>query len=153
MSRINMGWIRFSISFFLLLGAISLHGQLKISWDVLADVTFTEEYDKELNAYWLIPTFGKKLKTYRNKNIILEGYFIPVDAANSFFVLSKNPYAACFFCGAAGPETIVEIQPKDVFSRRLRLDDRIRLKGKLKLNKRDFNHCNYILADAELLSN
>ncbi|MEL7219668.1 MAG: DUF3299 domain-containing protein [Bacteroidota bacterium] len=133
------------------LNSTTVFGQTAISWDVLADVTFHEEYDEVLQTYWLIPTFGKQPKSYQNKTIVLEGYFIPIDPESGFYVLSKNPYSSCFFCGAAGPETVVEIQLDEELARHISMDERIKVKGKLALNKSDFDHCNYILKSASTL--
>jgi len=134
-----------------LTACLSLPAQQKISWEVLADVRFHEQFDEELQAYWMIPTFGDRPRAYEGKEVILSGYFIPVDILDNFFVLSKNPYSSCFFCGGAGPETVVEMQLSQAEGRSLHNDQRITVRGQLQLNKDDFDHCNYILEDAELV--
>jgi hypothetical protein len=57
----------------------------------------------------------------------------------------------CFFCGGAGPESIVEVN----FARELpkfQIDDLVTVKGKLKLNIDDMDHVNFILTDAVVIS-
>lgn len=133
------------------LNPVSLSAQEDLSWEVLADVTFDERYDRELNVVWLIPNFGRQPKSYQGKTVVMKGFFIPLDIENRFFVLSKNPYSACFFCGGAGPETVVELDIDAKAVRHLRMDQQVRFQGKLRLNRADFDHLNYQLSDAKLL--
>ena len=67
-------------------------------------------------------------------------------------VLSANSFANCFFCGNAGPETIMDIKMKTKFKKPLKQDDRVIFRGKLKLNATDLYYLNYILEDAEVVS-
>jgi len=120
-----------------------------LTWDHLADVTFEEKYDDEIGGYWLLPTFGSTIKSYQNELVDIEGYLINLDLDFKVIILSKNTYSACFFCGMAGPETIVETQfkvPIDHF----KLDQRAKISGRLILNKTDFDHFNYILKNASV---
>ena len=54
--------------------------------------------------------------------------------------------ASCFFCGAAGPETIVEVsfEEKPPF----KTDQIVTVTGILQLNANNVDHCNYILNEA-----
>lgn len=135
----------------LLFFPLKMNGQQAIKWKALTDVTFTEKFDKKINGYWLIPTFGAKTKAWENKLVILDGYFIPIDLDDNFHVLSRYPYASCFFCGAAGPESIVELQLDKKVSMRLEMDERLRVEGVLVLNNSDLDHCSYILKNAKLI--
>ncbi|MFN7119393.1 MAG: DUF3299 domain-containing protein, partial [Saprospiraceae bacterium] len=85
------------------------NAQTEISWKQLADVTFKAEYFKEIDMKVLVPTFGRSIKALAGKKVAITGYLIPVDPDFKTVVLSKNSYASCFFCGGAGPETIVEL--------------------------------------------
>lgn len=125
-----------------------VEGQVKITWDDLTDVNFTEKYVKSVDATYLFPEFGPGVKKYDGKEIIISGYMLVLDPKGDFYVLSKGPFASCFFCGMAGPETIIEVQFKDKKHKRYKMDDRVTLKGTLKLNKDDIEHCNYILTNA-----
>lgn len=120
-------------------------------WKILTDVTFEEQYDESIDGYWLIPNFGKQLRAHQNKPLTVEGYFIPIDPDDGFFVLSKFPYAACFFCGGAGPESVIELNVKKSEVEHICLDQKVTFTGKLKLNRSDFDHCNYILQEAKLI--
>ena len=109
---------------------IKSDGQELLSWEILADVSFQEKYDEATQAYWLIPKFGEQPKAYQNQIVILEGYFIPVDEVNNFHVLSKYPFASCFFCGAAGPESIVELQMDKKQAKHIRMDQHLHFEGR-----------------------
>lgn len=122
-------------------------GQTNLSWKLLADIDFEARFFEKYNQKFLVPIFGKRPKAYEGKEVTISGYIIPVDT--EFFVLSKNAYASCFFCGAAGPETIVELQLKPKAVRRYKIDELMTFKGILKLNDTDVDHFSYILAEAE----
>jgi hypothetical protein len=133
------------------LSALRTTAQSATGWEILTDVTFEEQYDENIDGYWLIPNFGKKLRAHQNKPLTVEGYFIPIDPDDGFFVLSKFPYAACFFCGGAGPESVIELNVKKSEVEHIRLDQKVTFTGKLQLNRSDFDHCNYILKEAKLI--
>ncbi len=133
----------------ILLISLDLSSQKVLTWDHLADVTFEEKYDEEIGGYWLYPTFGSDIKSDQNKLVELEGYLINLDLDFEVIVVSKNPYSACFFCGMAGPETIVEVQLKNLIGE-FELDQRAKVRGELILNKIDFDHFNYILKNASV---
>jgi hypothetical protein len=138
-----------TISFLLCSFQTDIHAQKKITWDDLTDVEFKEEYVKKVDAYYLFPNFGPKVRDLDGKELIISGYMLVLDATGEFYVLSKGPFASCFFCGMAGPETIIEVQFKNKNHRRFKMDDRVTIKGRFKLNKNDIEHCNYIIEAAE----
>jgi uncharacterized membrane protein YcgQ (UPF0703/DUF1980 family) len=119
-------------------------------WDIFAKVKFTEKFFKDLNEYYMVPFLDSRIKFYEGKEITLEGYFLPYDLSDkNSVVISRNPFAACFFCGGAGPESVAEI----VFSSkppRFKADQIITITGILKLNDSDINHMNFILENAKL---
>ena len=145
--------VLFILTVFVILGfnSTQLIAQPVLTWENLSDVTFTEKYNDELKSYWWVPTFGPTLKAYENKTVIMEGYFLPINAGTNFFVLSKFPFASCYFCGGAGPDSIVELQVSKKSVKDIRMDDRVQFEGTLILNDSDFNHCNYILKGARPL--
>jgi len=121
--------------------------QSKLTWDDLADVDFKPEYNQKYDVHFLMPTFGKKIKTYHGKKIKIIGYFLDISGTGEVFLVSSNPMATCFFCGGAGPESIVEVNftEKPPF----RTDQVIEVTGTLQLNRDDVDHCNYILSGAQ----
>ena len=125
------------------------YGQLEVDWRTLADVTFEDKYLQELDAYYWHPTFGEQVKQLEGEEIIVTGYVIPVDYESNYYILSAFPYASCFFCGNAGPETVIELEIADD-SQTFTTDQRLRFVGTLKLNATDIYKMNYILQEAEV---
>lgn len=123
--------------------------QTTLSWDALADLKYETKWLKEHQMEYQVPIFGQQPRTHEAKEVSITGYVIPLDAESTQFILSKYPYAACFFCGNAGPESIVELWIPKKQTKRYEMDDRLTFKGKLKLNDTDANHFIYILEEAQ----
>tara|TARA_B100000902_G_scaffold340374_1_gene343150 strand:- start:493 stop:924 length:432 start_codon:yes stop_codon:yes gene_type:complete len=123
--------------------------QTQISWQNLEDVEFSDMYIEEVSEYVLYPHFGFDVKELDGQEITLSGYILAIDPDKNYYVLSKGPFASCFFCGAGGPETIVELSFKsDKVS--FVMDEFATIKGKLRLNADDIYRCVYILENAEV---
>jgi len=121
-------------------------------WLVFERVKFTSQFYQEFDEYFLTPFFDSKIRQYENQEIILKGHYMPFDLDDkNVIILSKYPYAACFFCGGAGPESVAEIVFR-VKPPRFKTDQVIQVSGKLKLNGKDVNHLNFILTEAILLT-
>ena len=139
--------------FLLLISAFfSLHfySQNIITWELLKNVEFDEIWSEEFQAYYMVPKFSSSVKAMDNKEVQIRGFIIPVDIVQDYYVLSANPYSSCFFCGQAGPESVMEVQMVKKYEG-LRMDQVITFKGKLKLNVDDIYQLNYILEDAEIM--
>ncbi|MCB9267631.1 MAG: DUF3299 domain-containing protein [Lewinellaceae bacterium] len=137
------------LTILIVLIALPLSAQEKIDWELLAKVRFKTEYIEDLGAYYLKPKFSGAVASLEGREVILSGYFIPFNEQQMFFVLSRYPFSSCYFCGAAGPESVVELQLKLEALRKFRMDERLTFKGTLLLNANDLDHCNYILKNAE----
>jgi hypothetical protein len=115
----------------------------ELTWKALTDVQFKEVYVPELDAYYWKPTFGASVKAIEGKEVFITGYVIPVDVDDNFYVVSRYPYANCFFCGGGGPESVVDIQFAGK-NRQYKTDERLTFKGKFKLNADDIYQMNYL---------
>lgn len=135
---------------FLLSIACSTYGQTLITWEVLKDVDFEDVWSEEFQAYYMVPKFGKRVSALDAKEVQIRGFVIPVDIVQDYYVLSANPYSSCFFCGQAGPESVMEIQLLKQYDG-LRMDQVITFKGTLRLNADDIYQLNYILEEAEVV--
>jgi len=122
--------------------------QTQITWKTLSDITFTDKWSEEEQAYFKFPTFGSKVKALDGKEVYMSGYMLPLNPKEDYYILSASPFAACFFCGRGGPETVVELKLKPKHAK-FKMDDFVTIKGKLKLNGVNVYQCNYILEDAE----
>ncbi|WP_430813468.1 hypothetical protein [Carboxylicivirga sp. RSCT41] len=123
-------------------------------WNLLLkDVNIRYMYSITYNTYLPKPKFGKDLKELDGKEISIKGFFLPVDVTGSVFVISYNPMESCFFCTGSGIETIIEVNPKEEQIKRfknLETDNYIQIKGKLRLNAKDYEHLVYVLDNVEL---
>jgi hypothetical protein len=122
---------------------------VKLSWEALRDVTFKKKWYAEESVYMLYPTFGPAVQKLNNKPVTITGYVLPVDLEANLYVLSAFPYSACFFCGGAGPESVVSLKFKKG-SRKFKTDERKTFAGVLKLNADNIYELNYILTEAEV---
>ena len=120
----------------------------KLTWEDLTDVEFKDVYVEELDAYYWKPIFGPSVKNLEGKKFYITGYVIPVDIDEDFYVLSRYPFANCFFCGGAGPETVVDLQFSGHSPREYATDERLTFAGELKLNADDVYQMNYIIVRA-----
>jgi len=121
----------------------------ELTWAELADVDFKDVYLEELDSYYWKPEFGPQVRAAEGKNVYITGYVIPVDLDEDFYVLSRYPFANCFFCGGAGPESVVDLRFEDSSHRTYQTDERLTFHGNLRLNADDVYQMNYILEDAE----
>ena len=123
-------------------------GQPQNFWHVMAEVHFVNETDK--NVYTVErPVFSKYLKSFQGKKIKLKGYMIPLEetGGKGKFMLSALPFNVCYFCGAAGPETVIETELRQNIKFTTK---QIVMEGVLFLNDRDPDHHIYILKSASL---
>lgn len=118
-------------------------------WKKLEKVTYKKKLDKTLGIYVDVPIFGKSVKALDGKVVTIKGYIIPLEGyqQQNFFVFSRYPYNMCFFCGGAGPETVMEVETrkgKDIKY----TSKEITIKGKLKLNDDNVDRLMYLMEDA-----
>lgn len=118
-------------------------------WKTLSKITFKKQYDEMLGFKVDVPVFSEDIKKLSGKEIKIKGYIIPVEGYKSHkeFIFSAFPYSMCFFCGGAGPETVMEVYAKEPIKYSA---EPIVLKGKLELNDSDINRLIYTLKDVEV---
>ena len=94
---------------FCLLAANTLYSQVRIKWSTFERLQFEEVYDEE-SATWLVaPIWTDELKELDGKLVQITGYTIALDVIGDEYALSAFPFASCFFCGASGPESVMEL--------------------------------------------
>ncbi len=143
-----MNWIKlFLVWSFVGFGSIGF-SQQSIDWKTLSDVSFESTYYKDLDEYLWFPAFGETVNELAGKEVSIEGYVIPVDLEEGLYVLSAYPYSACFFCGNAGPESVMSLKFKSE-PKRYDLDEVATFKGRLRLNDSNVDELNYILEGCE----
>ncbi|NJO01166.1 MAG: DUF3299 domain-containing protein [Bacteroidia bacterium] len=126
---------------------LGLQAQNEVSpsaWKTLEDVTFETKVENNFKVDY--PVFGSKVKSLEGKQIELKGYVLPLEmGGKNTFIFSLLPYSQCFFCGGGGPETVVEVNAREEVAYSLKP---LTIRGKLRLNGKDYNHLMYILDDA-----
>ena len=119
-------------------------------WKTLSKITFKKEYDEMLGFKVDVPVFSKEIQDLSGKEVTVKGYIIPVEGYKSHkeFVFSAFPYNMCFFCGGAGPETVMEVVAKEPVKYTA---EAVTLRGVLELNSTDINRLMYSLSEVELV--
>ena len=127
-------------------------GTIVIPWDILMKVKLVDTMDEKLGGPVAMPIWNDTLRSLENKDVIIEGFYIPVDETgkSDIVVLSAYPFSQCFFCGKAGIESIVDVLPKDKLPT-MKVDSKVKFKGKFKLNPKNYDFLIYILDGAELV--
>lgn len=118
------------------------------AWKTLSKITFKKEYNEMMGFKVDVPVFSGDVLALDGKEITIRGYIIPVEGYRSHqeFIFSAYPYNLCFFCGGAGPETVMEVYAKGPIPYTA---EPITIKGKLELNSDDINRLIYALRDVE----
>lgn len=117
------------------------------NWDTLAKLEFEKSQDEYGEIY--IPKFGPEIKALAGKEIELDGYIIPFEGmfGPTKLIISSVPIASCFFCGGAGPESVAEVYLSESVKYTAK---RVKVTGKLNLNKENSDQLMYILKDAKM---
>jgi hypothetical protein len=120
-------------------------------WELLMKVKWVKKYDKKTKTNAYAPKFTKEIQALNGKQITIRGYLIPVDlyGDGDFAIISALPVANCFFCGGAGPETVMEVYTKQ----KIKADrsGKVTFRGRLELNPDNADHLIYILRDAKIM--
>jgi len=128
---------------FILLIASTLPAQAQDGiWKILLSVKSEQRRDAH------VPKFEEAQKALDGKQITVTGYMYAYEEApaHKFFMLSYYPVSMCYFCGGAGPESVIEVTVKKPLKN---TSKQITLKGTLKLNATDTDRLFYILLNAE----
>ncbi len=119
-------------------------------WEIFSNTRFEWQYVEKLGLQAEIPIFDDKIKALEGKEITITGYFLPIDIDGNRIIISKLPYASCFFCGGGvGLESVAEVQ----FEKKqppFDMDELLTVKGRLKLNKDEYGHLVFILTHSSV---
>jgi len=143
--------MKYLVTLFLLASTLQLTAQETTNtWKSLAKITYKKEYDELMGFKVDVPVFSEEIKEMAGKEINIKGYIIPVEGYKSHkeFIFSAYPYNMCFFCGGAGPETVMEVSAVEPVKYTA---EQIEIQGKLELNDTDVNRLMYILTDVKLV--
>lgn len=117
-----------------------------LTWRLLGLIKYVKKPHPEYEEGAMYPIINTALKQKSGKEIVMSGYVIPID--HKSFALSKNTFAACFFCGKAGPETITGLNFKSKTLPKLKTDQYITVKGIFRTNDKDVEDWIYHIDEA-----
>ena len=142
--------IRGVVGFCLVLLAFTAQAQKESLWKTLSKVSYEIRHDETTQFDLEFPIFSDEVVALDSTEITIEGWMIPLEElrGKSYFVLSALPFANCFFCGGAGPDTVMEVFTDEVIRF---TEKRIKVKGRLTINGDDPLRLMYILTEAELV--
>lgn len=144
---------KIAILFILSTLSITLVAQDETSvWKTLGKISYKKEYDEILGFKVDVPVFSPQIKDIAGTTIVVKGYIIPVEGYKNHkeFIFSAFPYNMCFFCGGAGPETVMEVVAIEEVAFTA---EQIVITGTIELNDTDINKLMYRLVDAKLVKN
>ena len=120
-------------------------------WAMFKRVPFKEKLNQNFNLYFFYPEFTQELKALKGKEVVIKGFYIPLDSQPSqTLIISKYPMAECFFCGGAGPESVAVVYLK-AKPPRMKMDQILEIKGILDLNASDVEEMSFIIRNATII--
>lgn len=119
-----------------------------LNWKLLGMIKFVKKQHKDYPEGVMFPVINSTLKAKNKKRIAMSGFIVPID--NTTYALSKNVFASCFFCGQAGPETIMGIKFKGA-TPKLKTDQYVTLEGNFRINENDIEDWIYHVEDAVIV--
>lgn len=119
-----------------------------LNWKLLGAIKFVKKQNKDYPDGVMYPIINSTLKVKNKKRIAMSGFIVPID--NTTYALSKNVFAACFFCGQAGPETIMGIKFRGG-TPKLKTDQYVTLEGNFRINENDVEDWIYHIEDAVIV--
>jgi len=116
----------------------------EVTWKLLGQIDFVKKKNPHYGEV-MYPMINGTLKALQGKKIKASGFIVPIDSKT--YALSKNVFAQCFFCGNAGPETIMGIKFKGS-TPRLKTDTYVTMEGTFRYNADDIDDWIYHIENA-----
>jgi len=120
-----------------------------LNWKLLGQIKYVKKPSKDYPEGVMFPIINPTLKAKNARTIYMTGFIVPIDNKN--YALSKNVFASCFFCGQAGPETIMGIKFKNPATK-LKTDQYVTLQGTFRANDTDVDDWIYHIENAVVVS-
>jgi hypothetical protein len=118
-----------------------------LTWKVLGEIKYVKKNHPKYGEVQF-PVVNDKVKLRGKKKIYISGFIVPID--NKSYALSKNVFAACFFCGKSGPESIVGLNFKGA-TPKLKTDQYVTIEGTFRYNEDDADDWIYNLDNAVIV--
>lgn len=104
-----------------------------LTWKQLAEIKYEKRKHPKYGEVQF-PIVNDKVKSKGKKKVYISGFIVPIDSKS--YAISKNVFAACFFCGKAGPESIVGLKFKGA-TPKLKTDQYVTVEGSFRYNETD----------------
>lgn len=104
-----------------------------LTWKALAEIKYEKRKHPKYGEVQF-PIVNDKIKAKGKKKVYISGFIVPIDSKS--YAISKNVFAACFFCGKAGPESIVGLKFKGT-TPKLKTDQYVTVEGAFRYNETD----------------
>ncbi len=111
---------------------LGLFAQERLTWSTFERLQFEEVFDEASSTWLQQAEWTEDLQRWDGKAVKVTGYVIALDTESEEYALSAFPFASCFFCGAAGPETVLELVLEE--EKAFTTDDIVTFTGNLQLN-------------------
>ena len=99
-----------------------------------------------------VAVFPAAISAYNGKTVEIDGFVIPLDKTGKTLALSAYAMAECFFCGKAGPASVMTVvlrKPNKAY----KTDQLATFRGILRLNDSNPKELFYVLEDAYEVKN
>ncbi|NBB89014.1 MAG: DUF3299 domain-containing protein [Bacteroidetes bacterium] len=108
------------------------------AWSLLMLTETEKQFDPTLGMEIDVPNIHPAAKKLDGEQVQLEGFIIPLKGKKdqSHFMFSAFPINMCYFCGRAGPESVIEVFMKDGNTLPF-TEKKIWLQGTLRINEKD----------------
>jgi hypothetical protein len=118
-----------------------------LTWKLLGEIKYEKKKHPKYGEVQF-PIVNEKVKAKGKKRVLISGFIVPIDSKT--FAISKNVFAACFFCGKAGPESIVGLKFRGT-TPRLKTDQYVTVEGSFRYNETDADDWIYNFDDVVIV--
>lgn len=118
-----------------------------LTWKLLAEIKYEKKKHPKYGEVQF-PIVNDKVKSKGKKKVYISGFIVPIDSKS--YAISKNVFAACFFCGKAGPESIVGLKFKGA-TPKLKTDQYVTVEGSFRYNETDADDWIYNIDDVVIV--
>ncbi len=135
---------------FSLMLSFTSKAQERVQWSQLEDVRFVEYFDRDREEWSLEANYPDNIEALHQREIRITGYIIPLDVSGQVYALSAFAFSSCFFCGGAGPETVMGITFAEA-PPILHTDDVVEITGTLLIARRPGMEFHYTMSNAKIV--
>ena len=135
------------IGLFIIFGFSIQNNPQRVAFSTLMNLSFEEVYNSEKEKWEYLPEFPEEVIKLDKQEVYIKGYVIPVDLSGDLFALSAYPFSSCFFCGGAGPESVIGLKMES--SSRYTTDQIVTFTGVLSISNKYESEFFYTLENAK----